>query len=74
MTPPPRHWKKLNGICGKTVNRNDPKFCLRDIINLELYKDEFLRKVILQGVIVFLVWARAPNFILGSGLGGYGPI
>jgi dynein heavy chain len=34
----PRHWKKLNGICGKTVNRNDPKFCLRDIINLELYK------------------------------------
>ena len=33
-----RHWKKLNGICGKTVNRNDPKFCLRDIINLELYK------------------------------------
>lgn len=34
----PRHWKKLNGICGKTVNRQDPKFCLRDIINLELYK------------------------------------
>jgi len=34
----PRHWKRLNGICGKTVNRNDPKFCLRDIINLELYK------------------------------------
>lgn len=34
----PRHWKKLNGICGKIVNRNDPKFCLRDIINLELYK------------------------------------
>lgn len=34
----PRHWKKLNGICGKTVNRNDPKFCLRDIIDLELYK------------------------------------
>ena len=33
-----RHWKKLNGICGKTVNRNDPKFCLRDIINLELYR------------------------------------
>jgi dynein heavy chain len=33
-----RHWKKLNGICGKTVNRNDPKFCLRDIIKLELYK------------------------------------
>ena len=34
----PRHWKRLNGICGKTVNRNDPKFCLRDIINLELYR------------------------------------
>ena len=34
----PRHWKRLNGICGKTVNRMDPKFCLRDIINLELYK------------------------------------
>ena len=34
----PRHWKKLNGVCGKTVNRNDPKFCLSDIINLELYK------------------------------------
>ena len=34
----PRHWKKLNGICGKTVNRQDPKFCLRDIINLELYR------------------------------------
>jgi len=34
----PRHWKKLNGVCGKNVNRNDPKFCLSDIINLELYK------------------------------------
>ena len=34
----PRHWKKLNGICGKAVNRSDPKFCLRDIINLELYR------------------------------------
>lgn len=34
----PRHWKRLNGICGKTVNRQDPTFCLRDIINLELYK------------------------------------
>ena len=34
----PRHWKKLNGICGKIVNRDDPKFCLRDIIDLELYK------------------------------------
>ena len=34
----PRHWKKLNGICGKVVNRDDPKFCLRDIIDLELYK------------------------------------
>lgn len=34
----PRHWKRLNGICGKVVNRNDPKFCLRDIIDLELYK------------------------------------
>lgn len=33
----PRHWKKLNGICGKIVNRSDPKFCLRDIIDLELY-------------------------------------
>jgi dynein heavy chain len=33
-----RHWKRLNGICGKIVNRNDPKFCLRDIIDLELYK------------------------------------
>jgi len=34
----PRHWKRLNGICGKLVNRDDPKFCLRDIIDLELYK------------------------------------
>jgi len=34
----PRHWKRLNGICGKIVNRNDPKFCLRDIIDLELYR------------------------------------
>lgn len=34
----PRHWKKLNNICGKNVNRNDPNFCLRDIINLELYR------------------------------------
>jgi len=34
----PRHWKRLNGICGKNVNRSDPKFCLRDIIDLELYK------------------------------------
>ena len=32
-----RHWKRLNGICGKNVNHKDPKFCLRDIINLELY-------------------------------------
>ena len=30
----PRHWKRLNAICGKTVNRMDPKFSLRDIINL----------------------------------------
>lgn len=34
----PRHWKRLNGICGKIVNRDDPKFCLRDIIDLELFK------------------------------------
>lgn len=34
----PRHWKRLNGICGKAVNRQDPKFCLRDIIDLELYR------------------------------------
>jgi len=34
----PRHWKRLNGICGKAVNRSDPKFCLRDIIDLELYR------------------------------------
>ena len=34
----PRHWERLNGILGKTVNHLDPKFCLRDLYNLELYK------------------------------------
>jgi len=33
-----RHWKRLNGICGKIVNKEDPKFSLRDVIDLELFK------------------------------------
>ena len=33
-----RHWKRLNGICGKIVNKEDPKFSLADVIDLELFK------------------------------------
>ena len=33
-----RHWKKLQVICDKTVPYNSPKFCLNDIIEMELHK------------------------------------
>lgn len=33
-----RHWKKLMLITGKNINFQSPKFCLEDLIQLELYK------------------------------------
>jgi dynein heavy chain, axonemal len=33
-----RHWKKLMGTTQKTIAFNSPKFCLDDLINLELYR------------------------------------
>jgi dynein heavy chain, axonemal len=33
-----RHWKRLMHICGKNVDFQSPKFCLNDIIKLELFK------------------------------------
>lgn len=33
-----RHWKRLMNICGKQVDNKSPKFCLNDIIGLQLYK------------------------------------
>jgi dynein heavy chain, axonemal len=33
-----RHWKKLMGTTQKVINFNSPKFCLDDLINLELYR------------------------------------
>lgn len=34
----PRHWKKLEVITNKDINRASPKFCMDDLIKLELYK------------------------------------
>ena len=33
-----RHWKKLMAITGKNIQFSSPKFCLEDLIQLELYK------------------------------------
>jgi dynein heavy chain len=33
-----RHWKRLQVICDKTVPYNSPKFCLNDLIGMELHK------------------------------------
>ena len=33
-----RHWKKLMAITGKNILFSSPKFCLDDLIQLELYK------------------------------------
>jgi dynein heavy chain, axonemal len=33
-----RHWKRLEKICGKTIAFNSPKFCLADLIQLELFR------------------------------------
>ena len=33
-----RHWKKLQVICDKTVPYSSPKFCLNDLIEMELHK------------------------------------
>jgi dynein heavy chain len=33
-----RHWKRLMGITGRQIPYDDPKFCLDDLIKLELFK------------------------------------
>ena len=33
-----RHWRKLMAITGKNIQFDSPKFCLEDLIQLELYK------------------------------------
>ena len=33
-----RHWRKLMAITGKNIAFSSPKFCLEDLIQLELYK------------------------------------
>lgn len=33
-----RHWRKLMAITGKNIQFSSPKFCLEDLIQLELYK------------------------------------
>lgn len=33
-----RHWKRLEKICGKSINFKSDKFCLADLIQLELFK------------------------------------
>jgi dynein heavy chain, axonemal len=33
-----RHWKRLMAITGKNIAFSSPKFCLEDLIQLELYK------------------------------------
>lgn len=33
-----RHWKKLMAITGKNIQFDSPKFCLEDLIQLELYR------------------------------------
>jgi dynein heavy chain len=33
-----RHWRKLMGITGKSIDHKSPNFCLQDLIQLELYK------------------------------------
>jgi dynein heavy chain len=33
-----RHWKKLMGFTQQTVSFNSPKFCLDDLIKLELHR------------------------------------
>lgn len=33
-----RHWRKLMAITGKNIQFSSPKFCLNDLIQLELYK------------------------------------
>jgi len=33
-----RHWKKLMGTTQQTIAFNSPKFCLDDLIKLELYR------------------------------------
>lgn len=34
----PRHWKRLMGITNRDIPYNDDKFCLDDLIKLELFK------------------------------------
>jgi dynein heavy chain len=33
----PRHWKKLMRTTNKTIDHANPKFCMEDLIKLQLY-------------------------------------